>query len=189
MIGIARISLSAAVQTELETLQAGIDKLPSFSERVGAADQQFKSINRIGSTTFDEIKGVLTTMCAGARRCMYCEDSVADEVEHIKPKTLYPEAVFVWLNYLYACGPCNGPKNSNFAVYSASTGRHTDVTRRRNAAIVPPAPGPPVLIDPGLEDPLDFMMLDLAGTFFFVERGSKRSIQHKRAKYTLELLK
>ena len=49
--------------------------------------------------------------------------------------------------------------------------------------------GRPVLIDPGLEDPLDFMMLDLSGTFYFVERGPKRSMQHKRAKYTLELLR
>ena len=33
-------------------------------------------------------------MCAGAKRCMYCEDSAADEVEHHLPKNLYPEFVF-----------------------------------------------------------------------------------------------
>ncbi|MCW3053202.1 MAG: hypothetical protein JWN14_2372 [Chthonomonadales bacterium] len=189
MIGIAQTLLPPAIQTELDTLQANINNLPNFSDRVTAASRQFASQNRIDNRTFDEIKVVLTTMCAGARRCMYCEDSVADEVEHIKPKALYPEAVFVWLNYLYACGPCNGPKNANFKVFSAASGRMTNVTRRRKAAVVPPTSGNPVLIDPRIEDPLDFMILDLSGTFFFVEMGSKRSLQYKRAKYTIELLK
>ena len=48
---------------------------------------------------------------------MYCEDSVGDEVEHHRPKNLYPDHTFLWDNYLYACGPCNGPKNNRFAVF------------------------------------------------------------------------
>lgn len=133
MIGIANLQLPATVQSALDTLQTAIDSLPRIPDRVTAAKQQFESENRTSNNTFKEIKVVLTNMCAGARRCMYCEDSVADEVEHIKPKNLYPEEVFVWLNYLYACGPCNGPKQDKFAVYSAASGRHTNVTRRKKS--------------------------------------------------------
>jgi hypothetical protein len=38
---------------------------------------------------------------------------VTDEAEHINPKDLYLERVFDWANYLYACGPCNGPKSNS----------------------------------------------------------------------------
>ena len=75
MIGITRSPLAPAVQTELDTLQAGIDNLQNFSQRVAAADRQFRSNNKTGNATFDEIKAALTAMCAGARRCMYCEPS------------------------------------------------------------------------------------------------------------------
>lgn len=33
------------------------------------------------------------------------------------PKNMYPEKVFVWSNYLFSCGLCNGPKNNQFAVF------------------------------------------------------------------------
>lgn len=54
--------------------------------------------------------------------------------------------------------------------------------------MIPPTPGTTVLINPRSENPLDFMMLDLNGTFLFVGLGSKRSRQYRRAAYTIELL-
>ncbi len=188
MIGIASVPLPPDVQTELDKFQADIDKILNYSDRVKAAEQQFVSKNQNTNPTFREIRRVLTSMCAGERRCMYCEDSVADEVEHIKPKSLYPEEVFVWLNYLYACGPCNGPKRNKFEVYSAKNGRRVDVTRGKKALIQPPTAGHPLLIDPRREDPLNFMLLDLSGTFFFGGKGAKNSKNFKRAEYTIDLL-
>ena len=126
-------------------------------------------------------------MCAGARRCCYCEDSLADEVEHIRPKDLYPELVFVWENYLYACGPCNGPKNNRFAVFSAD-GQEVDVARRPGAPVIPPIPGDPLLIDPRQENPFDYMDLDLLGTFIFLPLGEPASSGYQRANYTITLL-
>ncbi|MBX3729546.1 MAG: hypothetical protein KF858_10215 [Candidatus Sumerlaeia bacterium] len=38
---------------------------------------------------------------------MYCEDSRATDIEHIRPKEHYPEVAFVWENYAYACNVCN----------------------------------------------------------------------------------
>ena len=129
---------------------------------------------------------------------MYCEDSAADEVEHHRPKDLYPEHVFVWENYLYVCGPCNGPKNNRFAVIAAD-GSIVDVSRKRNqpgflpgapAALKPPAAGDPVLLHPRVEDALDYMMLDILGdTFLFVPTAASPSRKFDRATYTIELLR
>jgi uncharacterized protein (TIGR02646 family) len=128
-------------------------------------------------------------MCSGAQRCCYCEDSAADEVEHIKPKDLYPEETFVWENYLYACGPCNGPKNNRFAVFNPATGAFTDVTRKRGDTIKPPVKGDPVLINPRREDPLDFMELELRDTFFFLPIDEEGSREYQRADYTIKVLR
>lgn len=35
---------------------------------------------------FADVRRVLDEMCSGPRRCGYCEDSCADEIEHIRPK-------------------------------------------------------------------------------------------------------
>jgi hypothetical protein len=120
---------------------------------------------------------------------VYCEDSCADEVEHIKPKDLYPESTFLWDNYVYACGPCNGPKNNHFAVFSIATGLQADVTRGRLGPVVEPEPGSPVLINPRWEDPLKFMELDLVDTFLFLPTKPKGSKDFERADYTIRVLK
>lgn len=65
--------------------------------------------------------------------------------------------MFAWENYLYACGPGNGPRNNRFAVFETGTGQVVDVTRGRRAPIDPPTPGVSLLTDPRTEDPLDFM--------------------------------
>jgi uncharacterized protein (TIGR02646 family) len=126
-------------------------------------------------------------MCSGARRCCYCEDSAADEVEHFRPKDLYPAVAFQWANYLYACGPCNGPKNNHFAIISRG-GVLKDVTRKPKDPVVPPIKGRPALIDPRSDDPLQFMTLDLVDTFWFVPSGAPGSEERARAEYTIDVL-
>ncbi len=118
---------------------------------------------------------------------MYCEDAPADEIEHIRPKDLYPEVVFAWENYLYACGPCNGPKNNRFSIISR--GKIVDVTRPRGGPMVPPRKGQPALINPREEDPLDFFMLDLLNTFEFVIISKPGSREYDRAEHTLKVLR
>jgi hypothetical protein len=93
----------------------------------------------------------------------------------------------VWSNYLYACGPCNGPKNSNFKVFSR--GALIDVTRKKNDPIVAPQRGAHVLINPRKEDPLEFMKLDLLGTFIFLISKPKGTRDYDRAEYTIETLR
>ena len=188
MLQISVVPLEQAAQEQLDEYQEEIDDVADYAARVALAKRRFGSRNRIGNATFDDIKLKLDSMCRGPRRCMYCEDSFADEVEHFKPKDLYPEVVFAWDNYLYACGPCNGPKNNKFAVLDNNANLEI-VTRRRNAPVVPPLAGSPCLIDPRIEDPLNFIMLDLRDTFEFTSIADPDSVDETRADYTIEILR
>ncbi|RRR73647.1 MAG: hypothetical protein EI684_08515 [Candidatus Viridilinea halotolerans] len=188
MIRLAHIDLPPDIVKKLHGYQQAVNKGATYADRVALAKRHFGLRNRKDNKTFEAVKHSLTEMCSGARRCCYCEDSVADEVEHIKPKDLYPELVFVWENYLYACGPCNGPKNNCFAIFAADDGQMVEVGRTRDTLALPPTRGEPVLIDPRQEDPLDYMELDLPGTFLFLPVGEPGTLSHQRAEYTIKLL-
>jgi hypothetical protein len=120
---------------------------------------------------------------------MYCEDSVADEVEHFKPKAFYPELVFAWDNYLYACGPCNGGKNNRFPLISLQSGQMIHLVRRRGEAIVAPEAGTAAIMHLRHEDPLTYLKLDLQDTFFFSESNPDAgSLDHQRARQVIDIL-
>lgn len=189
MIALPQTNLEPIVAARLALLQQGIDAYESYEVRVQRAAFNFAMQNRIGNFVFDEVKLKLDSMCSGARRCMYCEDSAADEVEHHHPKNLYPERTFLWTNYLYACGPCNGPKNNKFAVIN-EMGQKIDVTRQRNDPVVPPVVGEAALIDPRSEDPLQMLFLDIAGgTFLFSPHPLATPLQRLKGQFTIELLR
>jgi uncharacterized protein (TIGR02646 family) len=187
VIRLPDIDLPARAAGWLVRWQAEIDGIPDFAERVSEASEKFASRNRKTNATFRIVRETLRRMCCGARRCAYCEDSAADEVEHVRPKDLYPEAVFEWSNYVYACGICNREKSCRFAVFTG-VGVFGDVSRPNNAPVFPPAAGEPVLIDPRCEDPRQYLMLDLRGTFLFVELPEEGTREWRRAAYTIELL-
>lgn len=171
----------------LQKWQGEIDTLPDYAARVAEAKRVWSLKNKKANKTFDAVKDTLTTMQGKLRRCAYCEDSCADEVEHIRPKDLYPESVFVWENYLYACGICNVEKRNNYAVFSDRSIAWHDVKRAHDAPVVPPLSGDPVLIDPRRENPLDFLMLDLR-TFQFEPVADRRTRDYVRAEYTIQTL-
>jgi hypothetical protein len=56
---------------------------------------------------FAEIRETLQKMAPGRSRCMYCEDSMATDIEHFWPKLDFPMGAFCWNNYLLACSYCN----------------------------------------------------------------------------------
>lgn len=108
--------LDPATARGLRRCQRKVDSAGPYADQVEAGRDLFSRCNRQRNRVFGAVRKRLATMCSGARRCGYCEDSVGDEVEHIEPKDLYPEKVFVWENYLLACGPCNRGKNNRFSV-------------------------------------------------------------------------
>ena len=188
MLRIADSRLPAVHERKLEEYQSDVDGKCEYAKRVAAGKRLFKSRNTKRNRTFTVVRETLSEMCRGPRRCMYCEDSVADEVEHFRPKDLYPEVVFVWMNYLYACGPCNTKKNSRFFVIDPDTKNVVDATRPREAPVEPPPDGNPVLIDPRREDPFAFLMIDLRDTFEFTPTADTGTVNHERAVRTIEVL-
>ena len=159
--------LDAETLLRLREYQAEVDAAGTYARQVAAGKDLYDRYS--DNAAFRAVRNRLAVMCSGARRCGYCEDSVGDEIEHIKPKDLYPERTFVWENYLLACGQCNRGKSSRFSVIVHSG--IVDVTRRRNAPILRPPEGPPALIVPREEDPFAFLDLELVDTFMFLPRG------------------
>ena len=188
MLKLVNKRLPRTATVKLAEYQKSVNEAGGYSDQVDKAKRAFKQRNRKTNAAFKKVKEKLLEMCNGSRRCMYCEDSVADEVEHFQPKDLYPEVVFAWKNYFYACGPCNGPKNSKFSVINSATVL-VDVTRKVRAPITPPAKGKMALIDPRRENPLDFMMLDLRDTFEFTSITTDGSEDDLRATYTIYILR
>lgn len=54
---------------------------------------------------------------ASHQKCAFCEAKPAEsgniEVEHFKPKSLYPELAFEWNNFLPVCRKCNESKSDH----------------------------------------------------------------------------
>lgn len=179
--------LAQSTREGLTKYQCEVDSAGSYAEQVAAGGRLFSRYNREDNRVFGDVRKRLGEMCAGARRCGYCEDSMADQIDHIRPKDLYPERVFAWGNYLLACRPCNVAKSNRFSVVCG--GGLTDVTRRRGAPVLPPLAGSPGALDPRREDPLDFLDLDIVDTFWFMPRETGGRIDRERAAYTIDTLK
>ena len=161
------IKPSQDVLDSLKNYQDEIDILPTFDEKREKAKNLFKARNVKTNRTFEAVKVALKEISPGIERCVYCEDSQCDEVEHFYPKTLYPQFCFDWSNYFYACGVCNGPKNNQFAVFRHDNGAFYKVNPANNKQpIVEPPAGDSVLINPRIDDPFSFCILDLE-TFNF----------------------
>lgn len=185
MLRLVDPGLPSSAMAKLVEWQAEVDNSGDYATRVGAAKRRFAA--RSSSATFRVVRQTLSRMCSGAQRCAYCEDSVGDEVEHLLPKDLYPEQVFVWENYVFSCGPCNGGKRNKFAVIQ--NGQLRDITRRRNDPITPPPNGQPAFINPRSENPEELLELELSQTFMFLPREELNAIDKTRADYTINFLK
>ena len=177
--------LSAAEAAGLAQLQATIMRFADYAAQVEVGKKKWAVKP---APLFGRIKTRLEAMCSGNIRCIYCEDSRADEIEHMQPKDLYPQKVFVWGNYVLACGPCNGPKNNRFAIVKVGKSDLVDVTRRPGAPVVRPTTGTPALIDPRTEDPLSLLWLDM-NTWRFTPRVDIPKRAGARAAYTIDVLR
>lgn len=163
MLPIADRVLPQTTSKALSRLQAIVDAGPDYAACVALAKKQWdsKTSSETKKAAFQSIRVTLDKMCVGPRRCAYCEDSLADEIEHILPKDLFPQSVFNWGNYLFACGPCNGPKSNRYGVVNGAT--VDEFVRRRGDPIVAPPAGQAGCIDPRREDPMALLDLDLGG--------------------------
>jgi uncharacterized protein (TIGR02646 family) len=186
MIRLLDRALPPDLQQHLDGLQARLDAEADYARRVELAASTWR--NRTRSGDLERIRDALYEMCFGPRRCVYCEDSASTQIEHVRPRSLYPEATFSWENFLPACSGCNTPKNNRFAVFVPQQPDPVQVARRRVDPVVPPRHGEPLLIQPRREDPMHFLILDLNGTFHIVPRPGLEHRERTRATWTIDTL-
>jgi len=184
MIRLEPRDLPPESMTALVGWQAEIDAIADYDQKVRAALESFRQKSR--TAPLGVVRQTLASMCSGLVRCSYCEDSLGHQVEHIWPKSWYPELTFVWHNFLFSCGVCNGRKNASFAIIHE--GALQKLVRRRGAPRMPPPGGPAALIDPRREDPLDYLTIDLADTCWILPRPGLDDLAQLRANYTIDLL-
>lgn len=179
------LNLTAADIAALQALQAQVDATPGYAAQVVLAAERWATKNR---ALFQRVRDQLELLSPGARRCGYCEDSLADEIEHVRPKSWFPGQAFQPENYLFACGPCNGPKSNDYAVV-LPTGKLEEAQRDQHTGIVPPPAGQEALLHPRHDNPFDFLELDLNNTFYFLPRLNLNKVDAARAEYTRHILR
>lgn len=186
MLKISALGITQEDSTALSELQHEIDDLPDYKARVQLADERFKSKP---SGLFKRVRGALEVSCGDLVRCGYCEDSCADEVEHVWPKAFFPDKTFRPDNYLFSCGRCNPTKGNKFSILSGA-GWVDLKEQRKNFGYIQPPVAQSKFIDPVSENPLDLIWLDLAGgSFRFTEIGEKGTGEYDRAKFTIDTLR
>ncbi len=77
-----------------------------YSDRVGA-----KPVDSRWRDFHDELEWRFSGLCA------YCEEICKGEVDHFQPKSRFPESVYVWSNWLFACHDCNHSKGEKWPDY------------------------------------------------------------------------
>lgn len=90
----------------------------------------------------EAVRSLLQDMAPGRQRCMYCMDNLATDIDHFKPKALFPLLTFEWENHLLACSHCNS--NEKRDAYPVDDDQRC------------------LLVNPAVEDPADHLRLDLS---------------------------
>ncbi|AJY19666.1 hypothetical protein L0Z13_08750 [Burkholderia multivorans] len=198
MLRISDKDLAASANTVLNQMQSQVNREAAYPDQVTKALALWdaKRGSKPRREAFATIRDTLATMCIGPVRCAYCEDSAADEIEHVYPKSLFPERAFQWSNLLFACGPCNGPKSNKFGILAL--GKVVEFCRTKDKSDTPPPAGISALVDPRVEDPTELLELDLggvtpdghkiSGTFMFVPRSGISESEEARAIFTIDTL-
>jgi uncharacterized protein (TIGR02646 family) len=76
------------------------------------ADRRYSNARNAG--WFKPVVDALKKLSGHGQRCMFCSGSEASDVEHYKPKAVFPELAMTWENYLWSCAPCNRGQSSRF---------------------------------------------------------------------------
>ena len=85
-----------------------------------------------------EVVATLKRMSGERERCMYCLDSHGSDIEHFRPKAVYPKRMFRWRNLLLCCTECGRFKGNQFPLQGKR----------------------PLLIDPSKEEPWHYLDFD-----------------------------
>ena len=91
------------------------------------ADPKAEAARRYGNARkakwFKPVVKELEELSGPGQRCMFCSGSEASDVEHYRPKAVFPALAMTWLNYLWSCTPCNRSKWNRFPPDTEPGGR------------------------------------------------------------------
>lgn len=79
--------LNAKDQARLQAQQDKVNAQADYAAQVAYAKDSWNDKPR---ALFDRLRTQLEAPLSGNSRCAYCEDSLADEIEHMRPKQLFP---------------------------------------------------------------------------------------------------
>lgn len=186
MLTILKCTISPSDKMDLDSRQAEINAQATFEESVNLAKLRF---DQKPKPLFTRIRAALQSVSGDLVRCGYCEDSCADEVEHVWPKNFFPNRTFDYTNYLFSCGICNPAKSDKFSVRHNELWIDLPSQRKVSGFVVPPSANAR-FIDPLTESPLDFLWLDIVGgTLMFVPIHDEGTLEYDRADFTINTLR
>lgn len=183
MLRLIERTLEDSEQTVLTQLQAQVNSEVSFAKKAEKAKTLWATKGgKEGKQAFVKIADVLAEMCVSVKTCNYCEGNEANDIEHIFPKSFFPERAFEWQNYLLACKQCNtGYKLDKCFVMDADGTVHSTVRG------VEPIHGNVALINPRIDNPKEFLWLNMEVGKFELHIDLSEAHKNKALK-TLEIL-
>ncbi len=107
---IQRVALSKAPTDYLARRQVAANN--QKQQGVLNVDTHWSSTRQ--TQAFKPVLKTLQAMAGDAQRCMYCLDSHGTDVEHFRPKALYPKHLYAWPNLLLCCTECGRFKGNKF---------------------------------------------------------------------------
>ncbi|SFW66612.1 HNH endonuclease [Chitinophaga sancti] len=184
MIRLAPQQLNDNENRILAELQHQINNKITFTEKVQKAHALWKSkeSSQQKKAGFRVITDTLHSMCVSEGICNYCEQNEAADIEHIFPKSYFPEFTFEWENYILACKQCNTGHKLDKAFVLDNNDELVELQRQSA-----PSHNRIAFINIRTEDPDQFMILNPKTYEFSLLPGLSRQDTNK-ATSTLEIL-
>jgi hypothetical protein len=96
----------------LQRLSDETDSIKKANNPKAEADKRYSNARK--TQWFAPVVKELGRLAGPGERCMFCSGSEASDVEHYRPKAIFPELAMTWENYLWSCTPCNRGKLNRF---------------------------------------------------------------------------
>ena len=176
--------LLTQIQTFLANKQKDIDQKVGFEEQKNRAITLWdgKKNSKEGKTVFATIKKALNEMSEGFEVCQYCEHDRNRDIEHIYPKSFFPNKTFCWENYLLVCPNCNLEKSNKLYVHVNNGSKAVSIKD-----LSPPYSEDIAFINPRREDPSELIYLSF-DDFLFYSAFPPQSRFYEKVEKTLEVL-
>lgn len=197
MLKIVPEALSQEAIDQLSALQQQVDQQPSHADQYDKA----KELWGTGKKPFPKIKEKLAACSQRGSEedkvsyCHYCEADRVQAIEHIYPKSAFPERAYLWENYIYACWYCNSKlKHDRYFIFDP---KQSAICSNQLKGSDDKAPNDDLaLIDLRVDDPTEMLYLILTTGHFVIALDLEKeqaSTQDQRkaikAQNTLDLLK